>query len=347
MRTPTSVEPAVAWPVSTIPGVRFRGLHRPDDYAGMAEASQAARDASGRPSGVTAESLALAYEHFVNFDPERDALIVERADRIIGFARTSWRDQVDGDRAFVSICILRPEERGQGLGQVMLDWADNRIAAMAAGPLDQRPAIRGAYTWGDDVQATALMARNGWTEHGRGYEMFRPTLLDVPDVPLPDGLVVRDVGPADRQRIWDASIEAFRDHRLEPEMTDLDWQRFIDDDRQDPALWLIGFDGDEVAGGSLGMIDHEENRQQGRLYGVVDEVFTRRPWRRRGLARALVTRCLIRLRDRGMASASLGVDGLNPQGAMTLYESLGFEIASTEIHWTKPFTQSTREDQEP
>ena len=188
------------------------------------------------------------------------------------------------------------------------------------------------------------MSRNGWTEHGRGYEMFRPTLADIPDVPLPDGLVVRDVGSEDRRRVWDASIEAFRDHRLEPEMTDLDWQRFLNDERQDPALWLIGFDGHEVAGGALGMIDHEENRQQGRLFGVVDEVFTRRPWRRRGLARALVARCLIRLRDRGMTSASLSVDGLNPHQALTLYESLGFEIASTEIHWTRPL-QSTHEDQ--
>ena len=113
MTTRTTAVASVAWPVSTIPGVRFRGLRRPDDYRGMAEASQAARDASGRQSGVTAESLALAFEHFVNFDPERDALIVERDERFVGFARTSWRDQVDGDRAFVSICILRPEERGR------------------------------------------------------------------------------------------------------------------------------------------------------------------------------------------------------------------------------------------
>jgi mycothiol synthase len=346
MTTRTSPVPTADWPTSTIPGVRFRGLRRPDDYVGMAAASQAARDASGRVSGVTTESLAIAWEHFVNFDPERDALIVERADRIIGFGRISWRDQVDGDRAFTSICILRPEERGQGIGQVMLDWADNRLATIAAGMSEPRPAIRGAYTWADDVHGTSLMTRNGWTEHGRGYEMFRATLADIPDVPLPDGLVVRDVRPGDRRRVWDASIEAFRDHRLEPEMTDLDWQRFVVDERQDPALWVIGFDGDEVAGGVLGMIDDEENRQQGRLFGVVDEVFTRRPWRRRGLARALVARCLIRLRDRGMTSASLGVDGLNPQGAMTLYESLGFTVASTEIHWIRPFNQPGAEDPE-
>jgi mycothiol synthase len=283
----------------------------------------------------------------VNLDHHRDVLIVERGDRIIGFGRISWRDQVDGDRAFVSVCALIPEERGQGLGQVMLDWADRRLTTIATGLIEPRPAVRSAYTWGDDVHAAALLSRNGWTEHARGYEMVRPTLANVPDVPLPDGLVVRDVGPDDRRRVWDASVEAFQDHRSEPELTDLDWQRFIDDERNDPELWLIGFDGDEVAGGVLGMIDAEENRLEGRLRGVVDEVFTRRAWRRRGLARALVARCLARLRDRGMTSASLSVDGLNPHQALSLYEALGFEIVSTELQWTKPFKPPEYEDQEP
>jgi GNAT superfamily N-acetyltransferase len=345
MTTRTGTEPIATWPISGVPGVRFRGLRKPDDYPGMAAANQATRESAGRASAITTASLALAFDHFVNFDPGRDLLIVERAERIIGYARVSRRDRVDGRRSFVSICILRPEERGQGIGQVMLDWVDGRIATIAAGLPDHRPSDLDAYTWGDDVQGAALLTRNGWTERGRGYEMLISNLDHIPDVPIPDGLTIRDVDASDRRRVWDASIEAFRDHRMEPEMTDLDWQRFVHDERQDPRLWLIGFDGDEVAGGALGLIDDEENRQQGRLRGVVDEVFTRRPWRRRGLARALVARCLLRLRDRGMTSALLEVDGLNPHQAMTLYESLGFEIASVEIDWTRPFGVSARQEE--
>ena len=37
-----------------------------------------------------------------------------------------------------------------------------------------------------------------------------------------------------------------------------------------------------------------------------------------------------------MTSAYLGVDGLNPNQAMNLYEWLGFEIRSSETDWTKP-----------
>jgi ribosomal protein S18 acetylase RimI-like enzyme len=50
----------------------------------------------------------------------------------------------------------------------------------------------------------------------------------------------------------------------------------------------------------------------------------RRPWRRRGLARALLVRSFAVLKKRGMAEAALGVDTNNPNGALRLYESVGF-----------------------
>jgi mycothiol synthase len=335
MRAGPSVDEIESIAAPAVQGVRFRRIRLPDDYAGMVEANQAMRESAGRPSAITIASLTLAFEHLVNCDLDRDVLIAERDGRIIGYARVWWRDQVDGDRVLMSVSIVRPEDR-HDVGQAMLTWAEDRLAAIAPGLPDGRPAYRNTFTWGTDAQEAALLTANGWTERGRGYEMLRPTLDDIPDVPLPDGFEVRVVGDADRRQVWDASVEAFRDHRMEPEPSDQDWQRFVKDGRQDLSLWVIGFDGTEVAGASLGLIDAEENLQQRRERGIVDEVFTRRPWRRRGLARALVARTLVRLHDRGMTSASLSVDGLNPNQAMTLYESLGFEVASVEIDWIKP-----------
>ena len=106
----------------------------------------------------------------------------------------------------------------------------------------------------------------------------------------------------------------------------------------DPSLWVIAFDGDEIAGGVVNIVDPEENAQTGNHRGYVEAVFTRPAWRRRGLARALVAESLVRLRDRGMTSALLGVDGANPNQAMTLYEDIGFEIAATELEWRRPLT---------
>ena len=50
----------------------------------------------------------------------------------------------------------------------------------------------------------------------------------------------------------------------------------------------------------------------------------RRPWRRRGLARALIARSLRLLQELGMEEAALGVDAENPNSALRLYESMGF-----------------------
>ena len=49
----------------------------------------------------------------------------------------------------------------------------------------------------------------------------------------------------------------------------------------------------------------------------------RRPWRGRGLGRALLREAFAELRRRGLPRAYLGVDSENPTGAMGLYESVG------------------------
>jgi ribosomal protein S18 acetylase RimI-like enzyme len=62
----------------------------------------------------------------------------------------------------------------------------------------------------------------------------------------------------------------------------------------------------------------------------------RRPWRRRGIASALLADSLSALRDRGLAEAALGVDAENPR-ALALYEGLGFKTASEWITFRRPW----------
>jgi mycothiol synthase len=328
-----------------VPGLRFRRFRGPADYPGMVAANQATRDAAGVEEVVTVETIANNYDHLVNCDKDLDIVVVEREERIIGYARVEWRDLTDGSRTFVSICLLDPRERRQGIGRALLAWSEARLVAKAAALPDNAtvPSQMQAFTFGQDQGSVALLEQAGWTRAGYGYEMVRPNLDDIPDLPMPDGLEVRPIGTdeASRRRVWDAGADAFRDHRTEPESTEEDWQQFLADPREDPSLWFVAFDGDEIAGSVLGMIDPAENAHHGRERGVVASVSTRPAWRRRGLARALIARTLVALRERGMSSAYLGVDGLNPNQAEKLYSSLGFEIASTAIDWTKPLPSAT------
>ncbi len=320
-----------------VPGLHFRRFRGKADYPGMAAAIQAANDQAGSVEVVSTDDMARSYAHLVNCDPERDILIVERNGTMVGYARVEWRDLVDGSRGLTSICALRPTDRRLGIGSAMLGWAEARMAANAESLPADRPMKMRTWTWDADEGAGILLLSRGWTAEGRGYEMLRPTLDDIPDVALPDGFEVRAVaGEADERRVWDAAAEAFRDERGEEEWTEQDWAREQADPRRDPTLWAIAFDGDEVAGGVHGRIDPDENAARGVLQAYIAGVWTRAPYRRRGLARALLAQCLTLLRERGMTSAYLGVDGLNPNQAMHLYEGLGFAIRSSETDWIKP-----------
>jgi mycothiol synthase len=86
----------------------------------------------------------------------------------------------------------------------------------------------------------------------------------------------------------------------------------------------------------LNGINAEENEQLGLKRGWLDSVFTRRPWRGRGLARALIGRSIHLLAERGMDTAALGVDADNPSGALGLYRSCGFDVVDRGAAWQKP-----------
>ncbi len=76
--------------------------------------------------------------------------------------------------------------------------------------------------------------------------------------------------------------------------------------------------------------------------GWLHSVFTRRAWRKRGLANALITSSLVAIRDRGMDTGILGVDADNPTGALGLYERNGFVVAERSTAWRKPFDSGRR-----
>jgi mycothiol synthase len=331
---------------SRVPGLTLRAYAPYLDLTGIAGANQAARDGANRMWPVTEAWMAAFLERFGSSDPDRDMVVAERDGRIIGYARVAWRDEADGARVVYSQCIVRPEDRGHGIGTAMLAWTEARMEALAREIPGRGPDYRATFSWGDDPGAARLLRDHGWREDGRGYEMVRPSLDNVPDVPLPDGLEVRRVRDDQRGAVWEALTEAFVDHRGQGTKSEADRRQFLEDPAMRPDLWVIAWDGSEIAGGVLNMLVDRPDGRPGGL-GRVDGVFTRRPWRRRGLARALTARSVERLRDRGATIVELSVDGANPNDAMTLYTSLGFEIRAVETHWIKPYGNNQRAEDEP
>jgi mycothiol synthase len=273
-----------------------------------------------------------------SFQPELDLQGLDVDGRLIGVARHTWRDRPSVVNHRLEIYV-HPEVRRHGHGSRLLAWAEARARASVVdgngGPADKPQQFGGG---GRDTEVfRAFAAANGYAAYRYHHEMRRRLADPIREAPLPDGLDVRPVLPEHHRAIWDADEESFRDHWDHAEPVEGDFERFFNDPNIDTSLWQIAWDGDQVAGLVINAIIPHENEENGELAGWLDSVATRRPWRGRGVAGALIARSLAVLRERGMEIAVLGVDAENPTGALGLYESFGFRPNRRWAFYRKPF----------
>jgi mycothiol synthase len=316
-------------------GLVLRHLRAPDDYRPMNAIANALRAAHGDNFYTTDEQLQQFYENLSRCDPATDVAIAEIDGRMVGYGRATWHEELSGTRVYEVIPFVDPAATGQRVFTAMIGAIEARARAIAA---DHPAGDKLFETFGGDLapERDALLLAAGYAPVRFFYGMVRPSVEDLPDAPLPEGLEIREVRPEHLPAIWAAHDEAFRDEWGYTPATDADYERFVNDPvTGDTTLWRVAWDGDEVAGQVRSYISVEENAQHGRLRGYTEFISVRRPWRRRGLARALIAASFPLLRARGMTEAGLGVDTQNPSGALRVYEGCGFRPVSRSITYRK------------
>lgn len=320
-----------------IAGLRFRAFDPERDYGAFAALIHTCHLADGTDWLPTAASLRSDDEHGGEFDPRRDVLLAEIAGELVAAARTNVRTR-GGIGVHHVEGWVRPDRRRQGLGRALLRWTERRAAEVARA--DGRGPERALSAWPEEAQAgaLALYESEGYRIVRYGFSMIRDLADPIPDAPLPDGLEIRPVIEGDHRRIWDADVEAFRDHWDSGERTESDFEAWFAEPDLDTSLWRVAWDGDEVAGSVMTFIWSEENEKLGIRRGWLEHVSVRRPWRRRGLASALIADSLRALRAVGMTEGALGVDAENVSGALRVYEALGFRRHRTAVSYRKTFT---------
>ncbi len=325
----------------SVPGLSFRHLRDESDYPALAELVTAQHRAQGADWIVTTEDVAVSLAHLENSDYAADSLIAELDGRIVGSGRVRWLDEAGGPLVHrVSLFVL-PDLWGSGLRLSMLAWLEQRARANADSQPRDRAKVLETHSMQDD-DIIPILRGQGYDVERYFAEMVRPTLDDIPDFPMPAGLEVRPVQPEQVWQIWEADVEAFRDHWGFVEPTETGYEQFLADERIfQPELWQIAWDIDteEVAGQVRPFIDHAENEAAGRLRGYTESISTRRPYRRRGLARALIVRGLRAQRDAGMTESALGVDMESLTGATRVYEDCGFVVDKMVQLWRKPLDE--------
>jgi len=321
-----------------VAGLVFRSFRGESDYAAMVRLANERAAANGDDWNLTVAELAADFAPTAHFNPAADALLAEVEGTLAGFWRGEWRAENDGPLIYRIEHFLHPRWRGQGIGRAALQWTEDRMRAIAATHDPARPKIlQGFASHGNRYQAELLEA-NGYQAVRHFHLMVRPALDDIPDFPLPEGLEVRPVRPEHYRALWDADVEAFHDAWGVSDPDEAEYQPWLDNKIWfQPELWQVAWDPavERVAGQVRTFIDHGENERFGRLRGYTEFISVRRPYRRRGLARALIARSLRAQRDAGMTASALHVDAESLTGAPRVYEDCGFRVQTTDTLYRK------------
>ena len=292
----------------------------------------------GVPFRESVGEIGARYAHpSAMFEPARDVTVAEIDGVPVAYGERSWVDTtLDNLREYRLDGAVLPEWRRRGIGTALHRENVRRARDLAALHQSDRARVFGSWSSDRMEGAKALLRANGFEPVRYFFEMTRPLDEPIPDLPLPDGLEVRPITPDLIRQVWRADIEAFQDHWGGFDDSDESLQRWLGRPDFDPTLWVVAFDGDEVAGASINAISHDENAALGVKRGWLHSVFTRRRWRRRGLAGALVARSLALIKERGMDTGILGVDADNPTSALGVYERVGFAVEERSTAWRKP-----------
>lgn len=304
-----------------------RPFHDDADYEVMASIIRATSLHDQIPWVPTAEHLRMESEGNETLDPRVDIAFAEIDGAAVAVAGVD-RTIRDGVATFETWGHVHPTARRRGIGRRLLDRNLVRIRERVVLEAADQPVQGGGFVEDAEVGHRALLAGAGFEIVRHFFLMRRPNLADIPDVPLPEGLEVRPATPDQYQAILDAETEAFRDHWNQREPGPDDYALTFGKPELDAGLWVVAWDGDQIAGVVQNWIWPEENAALGVKRGWLEHISVRRPWRRRGLGRAITAGALANLRDAGMDDAMLGVDSESPTGALGLYEGLGFEVHS-------------------
>lgn len=270
------------------------------------------------------DSAADDFERFwrsPRVDLDLDALVAEAADGTF----TGYGDLfAEGERTDQIWIDLRGEPAGE-----LLTELERRARARAGG----EPAFVRVHVPAEAESTKRLLA-------GRGYRIVRYSArmvadlgADVPAPRLPDGIrfasFARDL---DEQRVFEAQEETFSDMwEFQPQPIE-EWREWMYGERHDPALWLLAeSEGGELAGICLGRTHDSVDEEM----GWISVLGVRRPWRRRGLAMALLLHAFGEYRARGRLRVGLGVDADSETGAVELYARAGMRVERRHETWEK------------
>ena len=218
--------------------------------------------------------------------------------------------------------VVDPLHRGQGHGRTL-----------ASAVLERWPDTR-FWAHGDLPAARSLFKSLGLSSVRELWQMSRPLRgewSELPDVPLPQGYTVRPFEIGRDEESWLAvNARAFASHPEQGRVTLSDLQERISEPWFDPSGFLLVEHEGELAAFHWTKVEPAAPGHSVSTAGEVYVVGVDPAYQGRGLGTATTMLGLQHLRARGLASATLYVDGDNTP-AIATYHRLGFERSAIDV----------------
>jgi mycothiol synthase len=230
--------------------------------------------------------------------------------------------------------FVLPERRRLGVGTA--------LAKAAFADLRSRGKTR-VQLWHRDSPASVAFAESLEFRCVRVFHSLTHNMTSIPRSVGENREITLVELPAD-----DATIElenrlmneSFREHFSYRALT-LDETRHLYRTARERNEWLFTLvarlEGEPV-GFLLGGSDPAVVERRGTSVGRLHVLGVLKPFRNRGIAKALLIAGMERLQERGMTEAELRVDSENANGALQLYELLGFRAAGRRLTQVRDLT---------
>jgi len=271
-------------------------------------------------------------EEWERYDLERDVVLLELDGRLAGYAafeaRGGGRLLVDG--------YVHPELTGRGVGSELLRLTEERAREeLESVPPGERAYLHNAALVNDPA-VPALYAAHDYRPERHFWRMVID-LDRAPDPRVPHGVEIRLLrDPGERRALYETLEEAFVDHWEHRRRDYEEWAREVFGvEGYDPSLVWLALEGEEVVGAN---VCYWKRRGE---WGWVNTLGVRRPWRRRGIAEALLETSFGEFFRRGERRVALGVDAQSPTGATRLYEKAGMRVFWEAVVYEKELRPAT------
>ena len=268
-------------------------------------------------------------------DLDRASLAAFDGDRMVGYTISVWHPNAEREHRVRMDGGVHPAYRRRGLGTRLVRFGVTAARDVHALHHPTIPLVVDAQKGEHIPGVKELMTGEGFTPVRYYQHMEHPLGDAIPDSAVPDGLRIEPWSEANDAEFLLIRNESFLDHWGSSPMTPELWLSRIRNHAFQPDVsFLLRDPADGTPAGMLVTMYWEADTQ---ATGVREAHFmligTRRAYRKRGVASALIAHALREATARGYDRAGLGVDSANPTGAFGVYERAGFVPKERYVRW--------------